>query len=166
MSNARCRSARRRKPAGSRAQGAVRLATSIEANWLLEDFGSHIELKDELLWNSDAERVERREGMAFGAILLDEARAVAPPSPEASRLLFDAAKARGVLSSLGSDGLGGLVARLALLREHFPEAGLPEIASGLDDAGGRPTLRRPRELRGAARRRSCARATPVARPRR
>jgi len=119
---------------GSRAQGAVRLATSIEANWLLEDFGSRIEMKDELLWNPEAERVERREGMAFGAILLDETRAAAPPSPEASRLLFDAAKARGVFSSLASDGLGGLVSRLALLREHFPEAGVPEISSGLDDA--------------------------------
>jgi ATP-dependent helicase HrpB len=120
--------------AAVRGQGAVRLATSVEANWLLEDFGSRIEMRDELTWNADAERVERREGMAFGAILLDEARAVAPASPEASRLLFDAARARGVFSSLASDGLGGLVARLALLREHFPEAGLPEITGGLDDA--------------------------------
>jgi ATP-dependent helicase HrpB len=116
-----------------RAQGAVRLATSIEANWLLEDFGSHIEMKDELLWNADAERVERLEGMAFGAILLDEARSMAPPSPEASQLLCETARARGVFSSLLSESLAGLVSRLALLREHFPEAGLPEITSGLDD---------------------------------
>ena len=118
---------------GGRAQGAVRLASSIEANWLLEDFGSRIEMKDELVWNPDAERVERREGMAFGAILLDEERGVAPPSPEASRLLFEAAKSRGIFQSLSSDGWGGLVARLALLREHFPEAGLPEVTAALDD---------------------------------
>ena len=119
---------------GGRAQGAVRLATGIEANWLLEDYGSRIEMKDELVWNADAERVERREGMAFGAILLDEERGTAPPSPEASRLLLDAAKSRGVFSSLASVGWGGLVARLALLREHFPEAGLPEVTATLDDA--------------------------------
>lgn len=119
---------------GGRAQGAVRLATSIEADWLLEDFGSHVEMKDELVWNADAERVERREGMAFGAILLDEARSVAAPSPEASRMLFEAAKARGVLASLASTSVGALVSRLALLREHFPEAGLPEITAGVDDA--------------------------------
>ena len=117
-----------------RAQGAVRLATSIEANWLLEDYGSRIELKDELVWNPDAERVERREGMAFGAILLDEARGVAPPSAEASRLLFEAAKSRGLFSSLSSEGWVGLVARLALLREHFPEAGVSEVPASLDDA--------------------------------
>jgi ATP-dependent helicase HrpB len=120
--------------AGGRAQGAIRLATSIEANWLLEDYGAHIEMKDELTWNPDAERVERREGMAFGALLLDEARAVAAPSPEASRLLFEAAKSRGVFTALASETVGSLIARLALLREHFPEAGLPEVSSGLDDA--------------------------------
>ena len=119
---------------GGRAQGAVRLATTIEANWLLEDYGARIEMKDELVWNPDAERVERREGMAFGAILLDEARAVAAPSPEASRILFEAAKSRGVFAALASESVAGLVARLALLREHFPEAGLPEVTSGLDDA--------------------------------
>jgi ATP-dependent helicase HrpB len=119
---------------GGRAQGAVRLATCIEANWLLEDYGSRIELKDELSFNSEAERVERREGMAFGAILLDETRAVAPASPEAARLLFEAAKARGVFNSMASEGLLGLASRLALLREHFPEAGLPDVSGGLDDA--------------------------------
>jgi ATP-dependent helicase HrpB len=120
-----------------RAQGAVRLATSIEANWLLEDYGSRIEMKDELTWSSDAERVERREGMAFGAILLDEERGAAPPSPEATRLLFEAAKSRGLFNSLSSDGWAVLFARLALLREHFPEAGLPEVTASLDDEAAR-----------------------------
>jgi ATP-dependent helicase HrpB len=118
---------------GGRAQGAVRLATSVEANWLFDDFGARIELKDELMWSSENERVERREGMAFGAILLDETRGVAPPSPAASRLLYEAAKARGLLGSLASSGLGGLVVRLALLREHFPELGLPDLSAELDE---------------------------------
>jgi ATP-dependent helicase HrpB len=118
---------------GARAQGAIRLATTIEANWLLEDFSERIVMRDELAWNAEAERVERREGMAFGAVLLDEARSVAPPSPEASRLLLDAARSRGLLAALTSDGLGRLVARLALLRAHFPEAGLPELTGALDD---------------------------------
>jgi len=137
---------------GGRAQGAVRLATSIEANWLLEDYGSRIEMKDELVWNADAERVERREGMAFGAILLDEERGVAPPSPEASRLLFEAAKSRGLFQSLSSEGWASLVARLALLREHFPEAGVPEVTASLDDAAasrlceGRVSVAELREL--------------------
>lgn len=119
---------------GGRAQGAVRLASSVEANWLLEDYGARIEMKDELVWSPDGERVERREGMAFGSILLDEERGAAPSSPPASRLLFEAAKSRGLFNSLSSEGWAGLVARLALLREHFPEAGLPEVTAALDDA--------------------------------
>ncbi len=120
-----------------RNQVAVRLATSIEANWLLEDYGSRIELKDELLFNTQSERVERREGMAFGAILLDEARATASPSPEASQLLFEAARSRGVFTTQASDGWAALVTRLALLREHFPEAGVPEVSAQLDDTAAR-----------------------------
>lgn len=122
---------------GGRAQGAVRLATSIEANWLLDDYGSRVEMKDELVWNPDSQRVERREGMAFGAILLDETRGVAPPSAEASRLLYEAAKSRGIFNTLAGSGLGGLVSRLALLREHFPEAGLPEISAELGEEAAR-----------------------------
>jgi ATP-dependent helicase HrpB len=120
--------------AGGRAQGAIRLATSIEADWLLSDYGSRIVMKDELIWNADAERVERREGMAFGAILLDEARAIAPPSADASRMLLEAARSRGLLASLTTNALSSLLARLALLREHFPELGLPELGSGLDES--------------------------------
>jgi ATP-dependent helicase HrpB len=122
---------------GGRAQGAIRLATSIEADWLLDDYGARIEMKDELVWNPDSERVERREGMAFGAILLTETRGVAPASADASRLLYEAAKARGVFTSLASSGLGGLVSRLALLREHFPEVGLPEISAELGEEAAR-----------------------------
>jgi ATP-dependent helicase HrpB len=119
---------------GGRAQGAIRLATSIEADWLLDDYASRIELKDELSFNHETERVERREGMAFGAILLDESRAAASPSPEASRLLYEAAKARGLFASLASEKLSDLVTRLALLREQLPDAGLPDVSGGLDAA--------------------------------
>jgi ATP-dependent helicase HrpB len=72
--------------------------------------------------------------MAFGALLLDESRGVAQPSAAAARLLYEAARSRGVLASLVHEGWGGLVARLALLREHFPEAGLPEVTDTLDES--------------------------------
>ena len=122
---------------GGRSRVTVRLATRIEPSWLLDDYGSRIELKDELVWNAHSERVERREGMAFGAVMLDETRGAAPPSEQASQLLFEAARSRGVFTSLSSEGWAGLVARLALLREHFPEAGLPAVSAELDDAAAR-----------------------------
>jgi ATP-dependent helicase HrpB len=144
--------------AGGRAQNVIRLATSIEPSWLLDDFGSHVAMKDELTWNATAERVERLEGMAYGSILLDEARSAAPPSPEASRVLFEAAKAKGLFAALAAEGLGGLMARLQLLREHFPELELPNAStSGApDDAAaeracaGRTSFAELRELDPAA----------------
>jgi ATP-dependent helicase HrpB len=141
---------------GGRAQGVVRLATSIEPDWLLEDYGSRIEVKDELVFNSESERVERREGMTFGAIALDEARSIAAPSEQASQLLFEAAKARGLLATLAGEQLAALGARLALLREHFPEVDIPEIGAGLDDRAalalcqGRVSFKELRELNPAA----------------
>jgi ATP-dependent helicase HrpB len=122
---------------GGRAQGSIRLATSVDGSWLLDDFGDRIELKDELFWSAEAERVERREGMALGALLLDEARGAAPPSAEASGLLYEAAKARGVLTALASAGLAGLGSRLALLAQHFPEASLPSVSTELGEELGR-----------------------------
>jgi ATP-dependent helicase HrpB len=75
--------------------------------------------------------------MAFGQLMLDEARAVASASPEAARLLFEAARSRGVFATLSSEGWVGLVTRLTLLREHFPEASLPEVTAQLDDEAAR-----------------------------
>ncbi|HEY6080292.1 MAG TPA: ATP-dependent helicase HrpB [Polyangiaceae bacterium] len=126
-----------RSSGGGRAQVAIRLATAIEADWLLDDFGEHVRLRDELSWNADSERVERSEGMAYGAVLLDETRGVAPASAEASRLLFEAARSRGLFTSLASSGWASLVARLSLLREHFPELELPELQAELGAEGGR-----------------------------
>ena len=43
----------------SQSQTIVRLASAIEADWLLEDFEQAVKLTDELEWNASAERVER-----------------------------------------------------------------------------------------------------------
>jgi ATP-dependent helicase HrpB len=120
-----------------RPQVEVRLATCIEADWLLSDFGDHIGMQDELAFNPDSERVERREGMAYGAILLDETRSPASPSSAASQLLFEAARSRGLFAALASEGWASLVARVSLLREHFPELELPELQAELGAEGAR-----------------------------
>jgi ATP-dependent helicase HrpB len=111
-----------------RSLAQIKLATSIEPDWLLEDFPERIELRDDLVWNPQTERVERVEGMAYGAIMLDESRRAAAPSEQAARLLEGAAKSRGQLPSLSSGSAGALVARVALLREHFGELALPDFS--------------------------------------
>ena len=115
-------------------QITVRLASAIEPDWLLEDFASAVKLSDELEWNPSAERVERVEKMAFGAVVFDEARGAAPPSPAASAVLAAAARRGASLSFAKSDAVSSLTLRLRLLREHFPELGFAELDESSVDA--------------------------------
>jgi ATP-dependent helicase HrpB len=118
----------------SSSQTSVRLASAIEPDWLLEDFESAVKLTDELEWNATAERVERVEKMAFGAVVFDEARGAAPPSPEASAVLAAAARRGSSLSFAKSDAVSSLTLRLRLLREHFPELHFSELDESSVDA--------------------------------
>jgi len=115
-------------------QTTVRLASALEPDWLLSDFASKVLLTDELEWNASAERVERVEKMAFGAVVFDEARAAAPPSAEASAVLAAAARRGASLSFAKSDAVSSLTLRLRLLREHFPELAFPELDESSVDA--------------------------------
>ncbi|HVU49405.1 MAG TPA: ATP-dependent helicase C-terminal domain-containing protein, partial [Polyangia bacterium] len=122
------------RAAGPRATGgrpggvAVRLAAAIEPEWLLDVCADRVEEIDELAWNADTERVERRAGLRFGALALDETVTPAPPGPETSRLLAEAALARGLDRLPGAEGLPRLLARLAFAREHAPPGALPALA--------------------------------------
>lgn len=123
---------RRAEP--GRGGAIVRLASAIEPDWLLEDFPGRITLSDELVWNAERERVERLERMSFGSIPLEESATPAAPSEQASALLLAAAKSDGQVLR-ASDALTALSVRLALVREHVPSAGLPELGSdGLEAA--------------------------------
>ena len=112
----------------------VRLASAIEPDWLLEDFPNAVKISDELEWNATAERVERVEKMAFGAVVFDEARGAAPPSPQASALLAAAARRGSALSFAKNDSVLSLTLRLRLLREHFPELHFAELDESSVDA--------------------------------
>ena len=118
----------------SSSQTIVRLASAIEPDWLLEDFADAVKLSDELEWNASSERVERVEKMAFGAVVFDEARGAAPPSPGASAVLAAAARRGASLSFAKSDAVSSLTLRLRLLREHFPELRFVELDENSVDA--------------------------------
>jgi ATP-dependent helicase HrpB len=111
----------------------VRLASAFEPDWLLEDFPDALKISDDLEWNSSAERVERVEKMAFGAVVFDEARGAAPPSAEASAVLSAAARRGSSLSFTKSSTVISLSLRLRLLREHFPELNFPALDEGAVD---------------------------------
>ena len=70
----------------------VRLAAPIEPEWLLDRAAERISLE----WNRTAERVEQVTALVYDQLVIEETRAPAPPSEEASRLLAQKALEAGV----------------------------------------------------------------------
>lgn len=112
---------------GAPRTGNVRLASSIEPEWLLDLFPDELTESDERIWNGPAERVDRVSRISYGAVALEESRSPAPPSPETARVLVDAALARGLAAFAPEGALDGLVARIDLVARCMPEAGLPTL---------------------------------------
>lgn len=109
-----------------RGGNVVRVASAIEADWLLELDSDALSESDELAWNASSQRVERVERLSFGALVLDESRTRAPASAEASRLLARAALASPELSA-AAGSLDVLLCRIELAKKHLPEADFPEL---------------------------------------
>jgi len=108
--------------------GLVRLASSIEPEWLLDLAPDDVIERDEFVWDGAAERVERIEQLRYGAVALQESRTVAPASPEAARVLAKEAMARAIEAFAPEGAIEAVIARLALAREHFPEAEFPDVS--------------------------------------
>jgi ATP-dependent helicase HrpB len=120
-------------PTGRQSGGnlVVRLAVAIEADWLLDLVPAGLADSEETLWNPDRQRVEVVAKLGYGAVVLDETRRPAPPSPAASRLLADAALSAG-MAGPGNEGSSpsALQVKLELLRGAFPELPVPQFGEG------------------------------------
>lgn len=107
----------------------VRLASRIEAEWLLDlsNAGGTVTLGevDRLEWNASARRVERVTRMTWGAVSLEETRQPAPPSPEASALLAEHALDEGPQAFVELERLTNWQCRVEALRTGYPEAKFP-----------------------------------------
>lgn len=112
----------------------VRLASAIEAEWLLELAGDDLGEVDELQWNASARRVERVTRLTWGQVALEETRQPAPPCEAASALLAKAALDEGVARFVEVERLTAWRCRVDALRAGFPEAGFPTPDEAFLDA--------------------------------
>ncbi|AKU92817.1 ATP-dependent helicase HrpB [Vulgatibacter incomptus] len=120
---------------GAARSGLIRLASAIEPEWLLELFPDEVAERDEWIWDSTAERVERVSQLRYGAVVLDESRGPAQPSEETARVLAKAALARGISAFAAEGEIEGLLSRLRLAAAELPEAGWPAISDeAMEDA--------------------------------
>jgi len=108
--------------------GLIRLASAIEPEWLLDLFPERIRESEEWVWNEGGERVERISSLRYGAVVIDEDRGPARPSPETARVLARAAAAKGIDAFADRRQIEGLLERIRLGREALPEAALPALS--------------------------------------
>jgi len=111
----------------------VRLGSTIEPEWLLDLFPDRIEEVDQRAFDEKTLRVERKTGLRYGTLMLDETVAPAPLDDETARMLADAVLARGIDKLPGGDALPSLLNRLAFARRQAPaafgDAGDAELAN-------------------------------------
>jgi len=111
--------AEERREAG-RTRAVVRLASAIEADWLLDLQTDYLREETQLVWEPSRERVEETSRLLYEKIVLEESRRPAPPSAEAARVLLE--HAQGIPDP---ELIAQLKVRLALARKHA--AALPDL---------------------------------------
>ena len=105
----------------------VRLAAPIEPEWLLERAAECISLE----WNRAAERVDQVTALVYDQLVIEETRAPAAPSAEASSLLAQKALEAGVGRFADRDAVEQLRSRAAFGGSAIdPEAVLEALCQG------------------------------------
>ncbi len=90
----------------------VRLAALVEPEWLLDRAAGRTTLE----WNRTAERVEQVSALVYDQLTIEETRAPAPPSEEASKLLATKALDIDVGRFVEREALDQLLARAAFAK--------------------------------------------------
>jgi ATP-dependent helicase HrpB len=113
---------------GARGGVVVRLASAIDPEWLIDLFADEVKETREVSWNRQAERVEARESMTWGGLVLHAAEGTQPPPEEASRVLAAAAIEAGPGAFTSVEAL-----QRWLARTRFAASVQPAIAGPDDD---------------------------------
>jgi ATP-dependent helicase HrpB len=128
----------------------VRLASSVEPEWLLEFFPERMRETSEVVWNRSAAREEAVSALMFDGIVVEETRR-APSTEESGRLLAEKAVEAGLGRFAHLEELDGYLARAAFASQHGmstqitradAEDALRVLASGLRSFGELETAAR------------------------
>jgi len=89
----------------------VRMASRIEADWLIDLFPERVREEESLTWNRAAERVEAVTSLRYDDLLLEEWRDARPNAEAAAALLATEAIAAGVERFVDGEAMQNLMAR-------------------------------------------------------
>lgn len=115
---------------GGTAKAQIRRASAIDPSWLMDLYFDRISERDELVWNRERQRVERVAQLAYQGLVIDEQREpdAARRDPKgASAVLVREALAVGIERFVDAEALGRWRARVALVAQLLPEAGIPSL---------------------------------------
>ena len=103
----------------------VRIASGIEPEWLIDAFEERIEERTAATWNDAKGRVETASQLVYDGLVLSETRVRAPSGPEAARVLFERAKARGARAFAPEGELDRWIARMHHAHDQDPAIPAP-----------------------------------------
>ncbi|HEU4581887.1 MAG TPA: ATP-dependent helicase HrpB [Polyangiaceae bacterium] len=124
--------------AAPRASLRVRLASPLEAEWLLDHAAEGLSEKQELSWDDAKERAVLTSQLCWGAVVLEQSQRPAPAGGETTDLVERAALAQLATLFGKHDTLPSLMARSELLSQHLPALGFDRVQA----LGTRGLLRR------------------------
>lgn len=119
----------------------IRLASTVEAEWLLDLYPERLAERNEIVWNRSAERVDAVNALTYDNVVIEESRGGMPDPELAGRLLARKAIEEGLHRFADPDAVDALLARVNFAAEHSAdiraldetdvEQALTELASGL-----------------------------------
>jgi len=122
----------------ARAALHVRLASPIEAEWLLDYASDGLTEKQELGWDDTKERATLTSQLCWGAVVLEQSQRPAPAGGATTDIVERAALAQLANLFGKNDSLPALMARSELLARELPELGFAHVQA----LGTRGLLRR------------------------
>ncbi|MDX2051086.1 MAG: ATP-dependent helicase HrpB [Polyangiaceae bacterium] len=98
----------------------VRLASAVEADWLLSDYYNDLEFADSLVFEEERGRVEQVSKISYGSVVLEETRTPAAPSEQSTEVLKRYAVKHGSLMTKVLEATAILAGRMAIVARVSP----------------------------------------------
>jgi ATP-dependent helicase HrpB len=117
----------------------VRVASAIEPHWLLDLFPDHVNTREEIVWNREAERVEQVNSLLYDRLVIDESRSAPTDLAAAAELLAEKALEAGIQRLADGDELDRFLQRIHFAAGHsaleiptdLVAGAVQELAAGL-----------------------------------
>ena len=96
----------------------VRLASPIEADWLLDLFPDRVATRELMEWNREAERVEQASALVYDKLVIHETRRPAVDAEAAAALLSQKAMEAGIERFVDAEELNRFLHRVQFAAQH------------------------------------------------